>query len=65
MARPKKPESMRMDDDLRIPLTSAQKDVIRQAAVATGMDMTAWARPILLANAERALAEKKKKPAAR
>jgi hypothetical protein len=56
MARPKKLESLRMDDDLRIPMTSAQKDVIRQAAELAGVDMTAWARPILFASAQRALA---------
>jgi uncharacterized protein (DUF1778 family) len=53
-----------MGDDLRIPMTSDQKEVIRQAAAIAGMDMTAWARPILFAQAERVIASKgkKKKP---
>ena len=57
---------MRMDDDLRIPMTSAQKDVIRQAAEIAGVDMTVWARPILFASAQRAVSvASKKKPSKR
>ena len=37
-----------MDTDLRVPVTRAQKDTIREAATAAGMDMAAWIRPILL-----------------
>ncbi len=52
MARPPKDESERKDTDLRIPVTSAQKDSIAQAVRALGMDMAAWARPILLKEAQ-------------
>jgi uncharacterized protein (DUF1778 family) len=65
MARPKKPKSAIMGDDLRIPMTSEQKDVIRQAAAIAGVDMTAWARPILFTEAERVIASKGKKRSAK
>ncbi len=44
-----------MDDDLRIPLTISQKQQIRDAAEAIGIDMTVWARPILLEAAKQAV----------
>ncbi len=47
MARPPKKADMRMDVDLRIPVTAEQKATIQQAATAAGQDMAAWARPIL------------------
>jgi hypothetical protein len=37
-----------MDIPLRIMLTAEQRKLIRQAAERAGLDMTAWARPILL-----------------
>jgi uncharacterized protein (DUF1778 family) len=48
MGRPKKDKSLLMAFPLRIMLTADQKELISQAAEADGMDMTAWARPILL-----------------
>ena len=52
MARPPKPESDRKDMDLRIPVTSDQKGTIAEAARILGVDMAAWARPILLREAQ-------------
>jgi uncharacterized protein (DUF1778 family) len=48
MGRPKKEKSLLMNRPLRIMLTAEQDALIRQAAESEGMDMTAWARPILL-----------------
>jgi len=59
MARPPKDPALRMDFDLRIPVTATQKKLITQAARAAGSDMTTWLRPIILQAAKRALGEKK------
>jgi len=48
MARPKKDSQLLMNIPLRIMLTLDQRELIEQAAKTDGMDMTAWARPILL-----------------
>ena len=53
--RPHKNETDRKSLDLRIPVTAEQKDTISQAAKASGDDMAAWARPILLDAAKRLL----------
>ena len=52
MARPKKADNERKTTDLRIPLTEAQKQMIVEVARKAGLDMAAWARPILLLAAE-------------
>lgn len=52
MARPPKTESQRKSVDLRIPVTSEQKDAISEAVRILGVDMAAWARPILLREAQ-------------
>jgi uncharacterized protein (DUF1778 family) len=52
MARPPKQENQRKNVDLRIPVTSEQKDAITEAARILGVDMAAWARPILLREAQ-------------
>lgn len=55
MARPPKPAKERKDSDLRIPVTSEQKDVVMAAARAEGLDMAAWARQLLVREARAAL----------
>jgi hypothetical protein len=50
-----------MDTDIRIPVTYDQKEKLRAAADAKQLDLTAWARPILLREAEKAAAGKKPK----
>jgi hypothetical protein len=44
-----------MDKDLRIPVTAEQRETVHRAAQAAGLDMAAWARPILLEAAKRQL----------
>lgn len=39
--------------DLRIPVTSEQKDLVMDAARSVGLDMAAWARAILLKEAQK------------
>jgi hypothetical protein len=60
MARPKKDKSDRKSSDLRIPLTEGQKELIVQAARLAGIDMAAWARPIILQAAKEFLDDDKK-----
>ena len=57
MGRPKKEKSLLMNRPLRIMLTADQRELIEKAAQADGLDMTAWARPILLQAAQDQLAE--------
>jgi hypothetical protein len=52
MARPPKAKADRKDVDLRVPVTAKQKELILRAARLDGMDMAAWARPILLREAQ-------------
>ena len=51
--RPPKKPTERKDQDLRIPVTAAQKVVISKAVEKSGQDLAAWARSLLLAEAER------------
>lgn len=48
MARPKKPPDDRMSDQIRIPLTAEQKRLITEAAGFNALEMTAWARSVLV-----------------
>jgi hypothetical protein len=62
MARPEKDEADKKSVDLRIPVTAEQKEQIMQAVGLDGLDMAAWARPILLREAQKRLrkADKRK-----
>jgi uncharacterized protein (DUF1778 family) len=53
--RPPKDAGERKDVDLRIPVTTDQKELIGKAAKMSGEDMAAWARPILLRAASEAI----------
>jgi hypothetical protein len=55
MARPPKNPDLRMDKDLRIPVTAEQRETVNRAAQAAGQDMAAWARSLLLTAARRQL----------
>jgi hypothetical protein len=55
MARPKKDPSLRMDTDVRIPLTAEQKAMLAEATADDPAGMAAWARQILLEAARRRL----------
>jgi uncharacterized protein (DUF1778 family) len=59
MARPLKDPSLKMDVDLRVPVTADQKTMIYEAAKADQLDVAAWVRPILL-DAARSRLEKVK-----
>ncbi len=58
--RPTKEPGEKMDVPLRIMLTSSQNELIRQAAQLESMDISPWARGILL-KAARALMESDRK----
>jgi hypothetical protein len=57
--RPPKDKRLLMNIPLRIMLSGEQREVIERAALIEGLDMTAWARPILLEAARRRLAKTK------
>ena len=58
MARPPKDGRLRMDTDLRIPVTSEQKALIIEATSDQPDGMAAWARAVLIDAAKRKLARK-------
>jgi hypothetical protein len=53
MARPKKDPALRMDTDVRIPVTAEQKAVLVQATADDPAGLAAWARQVLLEAAKR------------
>jgi uncharacterized protein (DUF1778 family) len=53
VGRPPKEKGSRKDVDLRIPVTADQKELVAEAAKVMGMDMAAWARPILIDAAQK------------
>jgi hypothetical protein len=57
MARPLKTGRMRLDRDLRIPVTGEQKALITEATADEPEGMAAWARAVLLDAARRKLAK--------
>jgi hypothetical protein len=59
MARPAKKQSLLKDNDLRIPMTASQKQLIKSAAETENTDMAAWARPLLIQAAEAVVAKRK------
>jgi uncharacterized protein (DUF1778 family) len=61
MARPPKDKALLMNIPLRIMLTADQKELISAAAESEGLDMTAWARPILLKAARDQLAQRQRR----
>jgi hypothetical protein len=46
--RPPKDKALLLSESMRITLTVDQKELIERAARSEGLDMAAWARPILL-----------------
>jgi hypothetical protein len=59
MGRPRKYGDLRMDTDLRIPLTVEQKALIDEATADEAGGKAEWARAVLLAAARRKLARGK------
>jgi hypothetical protein len=56
MARPPKKAADRMEVDLRIPVTRAQKRLVADAMATDGQEFAEWARKLLLTAAEKRLA---------
>jgi hypothetical protein len=57
MARPLKDGRLRMDRDIRIPVTSEQKALINDATADEPEGMAAWVRAVVLEAAKRKLAK--------
>jgi uncharacterized protein (DUF1778 family) len=53
MARPLKDKNLLMKKSVRIMLTDEQRSLLDGAALAAGLDISAWARSVLLAEAKR------------
>jgi hypothetical protein len=53
MARPPKDPKMRMDTDIRIPVTQDQKRTISDAVADDPRGLAAWAREVLLQAAQK------------
>ena len=60
MARPPKDAHLRMDTDLRIPVTADQKRLIAEALADDLGGLAAWARQVLLRAAQERLAKRQK-----
>jgi hypothetical protein len=58
MPRPRKNGRMRMDTDLRIPVTREQKELIASATEDEPEGLAAWARAVLLAAAKKKAAKR-------
>ena len=60
--RPTKEPGEKMDIPLRVMLTATQNELIRQAAQREGLDISPWARAILLKAAQgRSRSDRKRK----
>jgi hypothetical protein len=59
MSRPPKNPSLRMDTDLRVPMTTAQKQLLDAATADEPSGKAAWARDVLLEAARKKLAKGK------
>jgi hypothetical protein len=60
MARPPKFGRLRLDTDIRIPLTSEQKALIVEATRGEPEGMAAWVRAVVLVAAKRKLTKREK-----
>jgi len=61
MPRPRKDGRLRMDTDLRIPVTSEQKALILEATSDEPEGMAAWVRSVVLQAAREKIARKESK----
>ena len=59
MARPPKEPHLRMNTDLRIPVTAEQKQAIMQAVANEPGGFAGWARTVLLLAAQQKITERK------
>ena len=58
MTRPRKDGRLRMDTDIRIPVTSEQKKLLQEATRDEPAGMAAWARSLLLSAARKQILKK-------
>lgn len=63
MGRPPKDPTLRMNTDLRIPVTAEQKTLIMDAVADEPAGFAAWARAVLLAAAQERMDSKSSKKA--
>jgi hypothetical protein len=59
MGRPKKPDSDRMDSELRIRLTAEDRQTLDDAAKKAGQETSTWARDALLSLAQKKVKKQK------
>jgi uncharacterized protein (DUF1778 family) len=59
--RPPKAETDRKTKDIRIPVTQEQKDMVLEAMRLSGLDVAAWARPLILEAAQTIISEAQKR----
>lgn len=59
MGRPRKDDSLRMDTDLRVPLTGEQKALLDEATSDEPQGKAAWARTVLLDAAKKKIARRR------
>jgi uncharacterized protein (DUF1778 family) len=52
MGRPIKKDALRMDKDIRVPVTADQKKIIEKAVANEPQGMAAWVRQVVLKAAE-------------
>ena len=52
MGRPIKKDALRMDKDIRVPVTADQKKIIEKAVANEPAGMAAWVRQVVLKAAE-------------
>lgn len=62
MGRPRKAGRLRMDTDLRIPVTSDQKQIVQKATADEPEGMAAWVRRVILSAADEKLAQAERRP---
>jgi hypothetical protein len=60
MGRPRKNDALRMDTDLRVPMTAAQKAMLDEATADEPQGKAAWARAVLIEAARRKIARRGK-----
>jgi hypothetical protein len=63
MGRPRKDDSLRMDTDLRVPMTREQKLLLDQATSDEPQGKAAWARTVLLEAARKKVANRTRRTA--
>jgi len=61
MGRPKKPDSERLDSELRIRMNAEDRRTLDEFAESAGQETSTWARDVLLSLAKKKAREKKQR----